>query len=152
LLQKTRGDSFNLLEVAFLNAAYESAQYYQEHMITAPIFDSDLDLLSAAVRLSCPDGLFLEFGVATGRTIRQIASLRSAPIYGFDSFEGLPEHWRSGFDKGSFAGSLPHVPNNVTLIKGLFDETLAKFLLSNPDKVSFLHVDCDLYSSTKCLF
>ena len=151
LLKKLRGDSFNVLEVAFLKAAYESAAYYEQHMLTTPAFASDLDLLSAAVKISNPHGLFLEFGVASGRTISHIAKVRSGPVYGFDSFQGLPEDWRSGFSKGAFAGNLPPVPNNVTLIKGWFNETLPAFLAANEGDVALLHVDCDLYSSTKCI-
>jgi predicted O-methyltransferase YrrM len=152
LLKKQRGDSFNVLEVAFLKAAYESAEYYEQHLIKTPAFASDLDLLSAAVRVSNPDGLFLEFGVASGRTISHIAKSRSGPVYGFDSFEGLPEDWRSGFSKGAFAGDLPPVPGNVTLIKGWFNQTLPAFLAAHQGDVALLHVDCDLYSSTKCIF
>ena len=152
LLKKVRGDSFNVLEVAFLKAAYESAEYYEQHLITASSYDSDLDLLSAASNTAKPEGLFLEFGVASGRTISHIAKTRSQPVYGFDSFEGLPEDWRSGFNKGAFAGNLPPVPSNVTLIKGWFNETLPSFLASTKGDVALLHVDCDLYSSTKCIF
>jgi hypothetical protein len=47
---------------------------------------------------------------------------------------------------------LPHVSSNVTLIKGWFDQTLPPFLEKHPAPVSFLHVDCDLYSSTKTIF
>jgi predicted O-methyltransferase YrrM len=152
LLKKERGDSFNVLEMAFLKAAYESAEYYEQHLIKTPAFASDLDLLAAAVKISNPDGLFLEFGVASGRTISHIAKSRSGPVYGFDSFEGLPEDWRSGFSKGAFAGDLPPVPHNVTLIKGWFNQTLPGFLATHPGDVALLHVDCDLYSSTKCIF
>ena len=85
LLKKVRGDSFNVLEVAFLKAAYESAEYYEQHLITASSYDfSDLDLLSAASNTAKPEGLFLEFGVASGRTISHIAKTRSQPVYGFD--------------------------------------------------------------------
>ena len=44
------------------------------------------------------------------------------------------------------------MPDNVTLIKGWFNETLPAFLATNQGDVAFLHVDCDLYSSTKCIF
>jgi predicted O-methyltransferase YrrM len=151
-LQKARGDSFDVLEMAFLRAAHEAAEYYQQNMIHARPFDRDLDLLTHALSMAKGDGLFLEFGVATGRTISHMAGLRRSIIYGFDSFEGLPELWRSGFDEGAFAGHPPSVPSNVTIVKGLFAETVPNFLVSHPDPVSFLHVDCDLYSSTKCVF
>ena len=78
--------------------------------------------------------------------------LSKARVFGFDSFEGLPEDWRTGFPKGTFAGPLPKVPANVSLIKGLFSETLPGFLKEHSEPVAFLHVDCDLYESTKCIF
>lgn len=98
------------------------------------------------------DGLWLEFGVATGTTIRHLGSLTKQKVYGFDSFEGLPENWRTGFDQGAFAQSLPSVPANVELIKGWYSDTLPAFAARHPERVSLLHVDCDLYSSTKTIF
>jgi len=101
-----------------------------------------------------PDTLWLEFGVATGKTINYISSFTSDTVYGFDSFDGLPEKWRDGYEKGTFTtnGVLPDVNENVELVKGLFDETLTKFIKSQNKKVSFIHMDADLYSSTKCIF
>ena len=148
-LAKKRGDSFDLSEIAFLKAAYEFVEYYEQHFITMPPFNTDLDLLSRAIEVAPKSGLFLEFGVASGRTISHMATQLKTTIYGFDSFEGLPESWRSSFDKGAYAGAVPPVPSNAHLIKGWFDQTLAEFLKSHPENVSFLHVDCDLYSSTK---
>ena len=62
-----------------------------------------------------PNTLWLEFGVASGNTINYISKFTTDKVYGFDSFEGLPEKWRDGFDKGSFNrhGILPHVNSNV---------------------------------------
>ena len=95
--------------------------------------------------------LWLEFGVASGNTINYISQFTNDTVYGFDSFEGLPEKWRDGFDKGAFhmGGNLPPVNYNVKLIKGWFDTVLPEFMLSQNKKVSFIHIDCDLYSSTK---
>ena len=100
-----------------------------------------------------PDTLWLEFGVASGNTINYISKFTKDKVYGFDSFEGLPEKWRDGFDKGAFNrnGNLPQVNNNVELIKGWFDETLPNFIKTHNKKVSFIHMDADLYSSTKCI-
>lgn len=151
-LSKPRGDSFDILEIAFLQAAWEAADLYQRQFLTARIFATDLDLLSAGLKLAPANGLFLEFGVASGRTITHLANVNSSPFYGFDSFEGLPEIWRSDYDKGAFAQAVPAVPVNVTLIKGWFDKTLPEFLETHSGPVSFLHVDCDLYSSTKTIF
>jgi hypothetical protein len=94
--------------------------------------------------------LWLEFGVANGNTINYISKFTNNKVYGFDSFEGLPEKWRDGFDKGAFSrnGVLPEVNSNVELIKGWFNETLLKFIQAQNKKVSFIHMDADLYSST----
>ena len=98
-----------------------------------------------------PNTLWLEFGVASGKTINYISKFTNGTVFGFDSFEGLPEKWRDGYDKGAFNrnGNFPVVNNNVKLIKGWFDNTLPNFILNQNKKVSFLHIDCDLYSSTK---
>jgi hypothetical protein len=100
-----------------------------------------------------PNTLWLEFGVAEGKTINYISKFTDNTVYGFDSFIGLPEKWRDGFDKGAFTrnGELPKVNSNVTLIKGWFNETLPTFIKEQNKKVSFLHLDADLYSSTKCI-
>ena len=149
---RSRGDSFHILDVAFLEAARESADYWRKHMITAQAFDNDIGLLKHAAGLVRQDGLFIEFGVASGRTISEIAKLSKAGVFGFDSFEGLPEDWHTGLPKGTFAGAIPNVPANVSLIKGLFSETLPRFLREHSEPVAFLHVDCDLYASAKCIF
>jgi hypothetical protein len=98
-----------------------------------------------------PNTLWLEFGVASGNTINYISRFTNDKVYGFDSFEGLPEKWRDGFDKGAFSrqGNLPNVNSNVVLIKGWFNDTLLPFITSHNKKVSFIHMDADLYSSTK---
>jgi hypothetical protein len=98
-----------------------------------------------------PDTLWLEFGVASGNTINYISKFTEDKVYGFDSFEGLPEKWRDGFDKGTFSsnGMLPQVNKNVVLIKGWFNETLLDFINLHNKKISFIHIDVDLYSSTK---
>lgn len=145
------GDSFDLLAVAQLRAAFESASYYERRMLTAISCGNDLELLSRAIGIAAPEGLFLEFGVASGRTITHLASRRTGPIYGFDSFQGLPEDWRTGYARGAFAGAVPNVPPNVHLLTGLFSHTLPDFLRQNPDALSFVHIDCDLYSSTKLI-
>jgi len=101
-----------------------------------------------------PNTLWLEFGVASGNTINYISQFTNDSVYGFDSFKGLPEKWRDGFNKGAFNrnGNLPKVNPNVVLIKGWFNETLPNFILTQDKKISFIHVDCDLYSSTKYIF
>src|ERR1700722_2280507 len=78
-LHRRRGDSFDVLEVAFLKAAYESAEFYEQHLLTSEAFRDDLALLSHAMKLAPNTGMILEFGVASGRTISHMAKLREAP-------------------------------------------------------------------------
>ena len=100
------------------------------------------------------DKLFLEFGVFEGWSINFCSSLiPEAKFYGFDSFKGLPA--TSGvWVKGEFdvKEKLSKVNKNVSLIKGYFNETLPKFLEEHKEKAAFIHIDCDLYSSTKTIF
>ena len=108
-------------------------------------------------------GLWLEFGTHDGTTINLIAEIMHSYgkgnqiIYGFDSFEGLPEDWRKEGDRYNFdmKGKLPKVAwENIRLVKGWFNETIPKFLsltekqLKGSQKdVAMIHIDSDLYSS-----
>lgn len=99
-------------------------------MSKAKVFDDPMRLLSYAFSLSKMDGLNLEFGVFSGTTINHLSSeYPHLNFVGFDSFEGLPEDWKSGFEKGCFSvKELPIVNKNVQLVKGWFDNTLPEFL------------------------
>jgi Tfp pilus assembly protein PilF len=115
-----------------------------------PITGSMIETFRLAMAAPLESGLVLEFGVRFGNTIRQIATLANQQVYGFDSFEGLPEVWHHE-PKGSYTtrGEIPKVPANVELIAGWFDETLPIFLKNHPGPARFLNIDCDIYSSTK---
>lgn len=102
------------------------------------------------------DGLWLEFGswkgVSTKKMIAASCCLgRSARMHAFDSFRGLPERWRGGWfgERGAFdlRGRPPFYDERVRWHVGWFNETLPRFLVTHPRNVSFVHVDCDLYSS-----
>jgi hypothetical protein len=106
-----------------------------------------VDLLRHALDTARP-GLALEFGVAQGGTLRVIAEQRPNQTYGFDSFQGLPAKWRDGFDRGVFACDPPDVPG-AQLVIGWYDDTLpAWFRRHQLRDIGFVHIDCDLYSST----
>ncbi|MGY1711436.1 class I SAM-dependent methyltransferase [Geodermatophilus sp. SYSU D00758] len=133
-------------------ALRRTAAFVEEHMPTArsvggatPV-EGKHRLLDLALDLAPADGLVLEFGVAGGDTLRRIAA-RRAPVHGFDSFQGLPEDWRTGFERGAFAAEPPEVPGAV-LHAGLFEDTLPRFLADHPGPIAFAHLDADLYSST----
>jgi len=94
--------------------------------------------------------------VFSGKTINLMSEHcpKDRKVYGFDTFEGLPEDWRNKFKKGHFdcKGKLPRVNANVKLVKGLFQDTLEPFLAehSGPEDshVAVAHLDADLYSAT----
>jgi hypothetical protein len=96
---------------------------------------------------NAPAGLALEFGVMAGASIRLLAEA-GRPIYGFDSFKGLPHDWGEGERRGVFACERPDdLPGNVVLVAGLFSDTLEGFLAGHPGPVGFCHIDSDLYCS-----
>lgn len=100
------------------------------------------------------EGHWAEFGVASGASARVF--LNSLPqgynLYLFDSFEGLPEHWFKKLEKGKYACDIPEFENEqAVIIKGLYEDTLPQWSNSFDGKLSLVHIDCDLYSSTKCV-
>jgi hypothetical protein len=139
-----------------LRALRRSVDYIDRAMPDALGFDTQRELIKFALSAVAIDGHYLEFGVFTGGTIRFIARhIGQRTIHGFDSFAGLPEAW-SGFNLGSktfdVKGRLPRVPANVRLHQGLFDSSIPKWLEAHPGPIAFIHIDCDLYSSTKTVF
>lgn len=119
----------------------------------APVMTVDrYQLLDVAIDAAPPRGLWLEFGVLGGNSINYISQRTRQPLFGFDSFEGFPRRWQPWFPAATYSagGVLPEVNPGVTLIKGWFDQTIPSFLQARPDdRVAFLHVDCDLYSSAR---
>ncbi|MGA9851780.1 MAG: tetratricopeptide repeat protein [Gammaproteobacteria bacterium] len=108
-------------------------------------------LLASATACAPVTGLVLEFGVYHGLSLCQLAELTRGPVHGFDSFEGLPENWKSGEPAGSYSayGRLPTVPPQAVLHPGWFKDTLPGFVGSQTtEKVRLMHIDCDLYTST----
>jgi hypothetical protein len=109
----------------------------------------------------------LEFGVGSGHTMRQcVGTLKTRfpdkkfIIKGFDWFQGLPEAWVStkhpevvAAGKGAFTqnGNAPDI-EGVEYYIGLFDDTLPEYVKTEAESIALLHIDCDLYSSTKTVF
>jgi hypothetical protein len=151
--------------IGYHEASRSTAEYIGRHMKDARLFRSPdvftrggdsaarFDLLRAALESAPAAGLILEFGVHSGDSINFLAGCTPEPVYGFDSFEGLPESWFHETRKGTFdlGGRLPAVAANVRLIPGWFSDSLPLFLGQHPGPVRFAHVDCDLYASTVCV-
>lgn len=147
---------------AQLQATISSAEYVRRHMAGAISFRGRQaavrqgvgELLTHALTLVQVQGFYAEFGVWRGETLSFIANRIDGLIYGFDSFEGLPEDWYPTHAKGMFdlGGALPDLKlerDNVRLVKGWFSETLPRFAEEVRGPAAFLHIDSDLYSSAK---
>lgn len=150
--------SWYLNDIAFdvrLAAKRESVAYIIERMQSAMMLRDRFALLRFALDRAPGEGLILEFGVEKGLSITCLANATRRTIHGFDSFQGLPEDWSgTAAPRGTFdrRGRLPSVPANVRLHVGWFDATLPAFLAETDEPVALLHVDCDIYSSTKTIF
>lgn len=147
-------DLFGNLKVAmYKKATEESAEFIIENMLDAKCYDTRTPM-HYEVCTRAKEGLYLEFGVASGSSINPFADWKpDQTIYGFDCFEGLPEDWNvaaTGYGKGSIIqNQLPEVRDNVKLVVGLFEDTLPQFLEEHKENIAFLHIDCDLYSAAK---
>ena len=111
-------------------------------------------------------GLYMEFGVRDGLSISFLANLTvGVQWHGFDSFFGLPDAGhtpRSSGNRGwvpftfSRHGVLPEVPQNVRLHAGWFNESVPRFLDTDPaainSHVAFMNMDADLFVSTWSVF
>ena len=121
------------------DALDETVAYIKSNMANAMIRRDALGVLAYASRQVGVNGLYMEFGVRTGQTINHIAKLNpDDTIFGFDSFEGLPEDWTGWTqEKGTFRqDGAPEVDRNVKLVKGWFNETLDPFLVEHPEDVA----------------
>lgn len=111
-----------------------------------------------------PHGLWLEFGVGSGKSTYFIAEqlrflLKESPladkvqVHGFDSFRGLPTSWdHTHLGAGTFTTNgiipehlvgLPH----VRIHPGWFQDTLVDLDEYGATPVAFAHIDVDIYSS-----
>lgn len=135
-------------------------------------------LLSDLLKKSPEEGVIVECGVGVGFTLAVIAKLSKKMIYAFDSFSGFPnkisENDKSKDDTQDLLKVLKYskfhyklmsidlvkknlinngiceknIENNIKFIKGFFPDSFKNF----DNKISFLHLDVDLYDSYKeCL-
>lgn len=116
-------------------------------------------------------GLVLEFGTWKGQTLDMISEFTKKDVYGFDTFEGVNTQWGEvdmnvfningipnkliQLDKNTrykTTGVKKDFNNNVHFIKGFFQDTVYDFLKDKNEKITFLHIDCDIYEGAKAIF
>ena len=79
----------NLLLDMNLEAKRQTLDYIKANMPDAPYFEKHPALVRYAVEQVKTEGLYLEFGVGRGKSMRWIAPLVDGQVHGFDSFEGI---------------------------------------------------------------
>ena len=125
---------------------------------SVPFVDDDRSIRKYAIELALSNKeiknfeslYYLEFGVYTGRSSNFFSEYVST-LYAFDSFEGLKEDWSGMESKGTYSlnKKIPKLNSNVTPIVGWVEDTLENFLEKHNPKINFVHMDLDLYKSTK---
>ena len=96
-------------------------------------------------------GHWCEFGVREGRSLGWLVDQYPQQIiHAFDSWQGLPEEWNHGTGKvADMSCEPPEVPEHIKLHKGWFKDTLPNWKKQYKGPIAFLHMDADIYSSTK---
>jgi O-methyltransferase len=112
-------------------------------------------------------GDYLEFGVFRGTSfimsnkLSQEFNIKNMRFFAFDSFEGLPNSEGNVLTKGELSCSEKLFKkilrkaginlNNVFTIKGFYSNSLNEETIKNYNikKASIVHIDCDLYTSTR---
>lgn len=146
-------DAHDIRRALQRRALGETADFVEARLPMVAPYPQRFALYDATLKLISVSGLVCEFGVFQGESINYLAErLPHTEIYGFDSFEGLPEDWRAEVKTGHFrVEKLPAVRNNVRLVRGWFDKTIPEFLEKHPEPAAYLHIDSDLYSSAKTI-
>lgn len=120
-------------------------------VLQAPAFKTRQQLWHRCIEEIKLGDVCLEFGVWRGGSINYFAHARpDNEFHGFDSFDGLPQDWIRGRPRGHFKterGCLKFAPN-VIIHEGLFCDTIPKLESCVREKVKFIHIDCDLGTST----
>jgi O-methyltransferase len=118
------------------------------------------NIISAVRSTEHLKGIVVEVGVWRGNSAEIILENTGKDVFLFDTFYGLPkpsnEDRGTHFKEGNYRVNLHYVANRlerfrerVHIIPGLFEDTSPAIAKK---KVSFAHLDVDLYESTKaCL-
>lgn len=160
VLYKHEVHQYSVPNLLLKEAIKDSADFAKTNMSDAMMFFDHQGIWDYTISLISKQnkpGHILEFGVYQGTSINYFAKqLPKQVFFGFDSFEGLQEDWKGwSLRKGAFNlnGKLPEVESNVKLVKGWFNESLPTFIHSNPiEQLNCLHIDCDTYEATVCVF
>lgn len=141
------------------NKLWENGEINPYHSLLDPQRIQVLEI--TAVTCSRFPGAGAEIGVYHGGSlIRTAKHFKKSTFYGIDTFEGMPEpsdkdlHKKGNFSDCDFDFMVAFFKTTmpkVRLIKGFFPDPKVLRQITD-DKFSYVHVDVDLYQSTKdCL-
>ena len=134
----------------------ETLDFIIETMPNAIAFDTPRDLMRHALSLVTVDGIHAEFGVNEGGTI---IVHRKAEAEGYRTWLRFFRRVARRLGRQQNVSRLLRSQGpaaararNVKLHAGWFDKSLPPFMAANEGPAAFLHIDCDLYSSTVTIF
>lgn len=106
--------------------------------------------------LNVENKLVIEFGVGSGNSINYIANQlnkKKLKIYGFDTFFGNPEIWPGTDNTVGSSDQYGKIPKNlkfnVEIIKGKIEDTLDSFFEKNDKEIALIHIDVNIFSTSK---
>ncbi len=146
-------NNFDMEKELQRQALAESGEFVRRNIPLYRSVHTRWELMDRAMDAATGDGMLLEFGVWTGRSLNHIARrFPDRTVYGFDSFEGVPDPWI--FHEKAFHDipAIPEVAENVELVQGWFDVTIPAFLEDHAGPCAFINIDSDVYSSAKTIF
>lgn len=155
---KMRSDLLHPYVGVKIKSFLKTIDFIEQNLPNAVVCNNRNEVFNYALKHLQPSGLIAEFGVKSGTTINQLSikpAIKKKIIYGFDSFSGIPDDWhgtKTLQGQLSNQGKLPKVNKNVMLIKGWFKDTLPEFLTQHSENFALIHIDCDIYQSTKDIF
>src|SRR6266536_1804315 len=128
--------------------AIEAHRFEVENFTNVRAFENQATLLRYTLeQVNGALDTWVELGVSTGSSTRLIVQTaselgRRPQLHAFDSFEGLPEDFLPGVEKGAFATTPPvFEEDNIHLHIGWFSDTLPAFAASLDQQVGFIHCD-----------
>ena len=139
-------------------SADELVAFFELDRLAEVPVDSYYDIL--AQMITNKTGNWVAFGVGWNRTFQELNRVRnrfthSNKLFAFDWWEGLPEDWRPGYPQGTFRIPRERViswykhDESVLFQEGLFTDTITDEVVIDIGIPAFMHIDCDLYESTK---
>ena len=141
------------------NLADETFQNFREDFKKSSLIYSRDEIREYAIKTSLlndknNDFYYLEFGVFKGESAN-FFSKYVKKYYAFDNFQGYREDRANtsavlrSRDDFNLQGKLPKLNSNVEPVVGWVEDTLEEFLKTHNPKINFVHLDINLYKSTK---